>query len=148
MTKIFRRILCLLTSIMVLITVCILSISISANALSDTINLNEINSFYLSGLDVKTFYFTPSTDQYYVVETTGEYDTVIRISNLSVGSIVNDDGGIGNNGRIYFKGESARQVKIEVKFVEDYSSFDNQSGFVKLQVRKQKFAMIGYMLPT
>lgn len=100
---------------------------------------------YLEGVEVKTYYFTPNSDGYFVAETTGNLDTRLKISSSSGLFIINDDGGINNNSRIYFKAEKGVQITIDVRLYEDYSSDDASSGYIELQLRKQRFSMFSYV---
>lgn len=114
--------------------------NLTAHAESNVLLINEKRTVYLGEDEVQAFYFTPEDDKMYVVETFGNCRTVLLISNFVDTTITTYKGGQGENARIYFKGNPATQYKIEVRH---YSEIEE--GTFQIQVRKQKFAMFGYI---
>lgn len=110
-----------------------------ASAETAVLSLNEKRAVTINANEVKTFYFTPDSNQHYVVETFGDLDTKLRISNIPDGEIINDDYRGNRNASIWFKAERNREIKIEIK------AYGKNYGSTTLQVRKQRFSMFAYV---
>ena len=95
-------------------------------------------SEHISAGETKEFIYYLSDEMYYVVETRGNLDTYLTIEGLGSTSLTNDDGGIGNNACIGFKGIKG-WITIKLRF---FSS--TLSGTTELQIRKQQAVMYGF----
>lgn len=138
--KKFLPILSILLMAVVLFAVFSTTTPLKAYADTDIIKLNELKTVNLSAGEVKTYYYTPTDNKYYVVETTGYYGTKLKVSNLRNGEVIDSVSGIGDNARIYFQAEASKQVKIDIKF---YNS--SYTGNTVLQIRQQTISMFGYI---
>ncbi|MDE5721459.1 MAG: CHAT domain-containing protein [Clostridia bacterium] len=107
-----------------------------ASAETAVLNLNEKRAVTINANEVKIFYFTPNSNQHYVVETFGTQDTKLRVSNIPAGEIINGGRYTDDNARIWFKAEQGRQIKIELKLYRA-----GMSGSTTIQIRKQRFSM-------
>lgn len=138
-TKKFYELLTIIAAIVILIII-VASSTVATKAYADgsTLVLNEKKQVY-NVSDEQWFYYTPEDSCYYVAETSGGLDTVLRVGNAYF-EIVNDNITPSNpNSRIYFKAEEGRQFRVDVRFCYSYS---NQ--YSLLQLRRQRFSMFGY----
>lgn len=109
------------------------------NALVDrgALVLNNIN-YIINENNEQRFYYTPEDSRYYVVETSGRADTILKVINSST-EIVNDNINSSNlNSRIWFKANAGNQFTVDIKFR------NSERMMSTLQLRKQRFSMFGY----
>ena len=104
-----------------------------------TLSLNYLYNVTISAGGNGYYKYTPTSDFYFVVETFGSYDTMLRVENTGTGTIVDDDSGRGLNAKIWFKGVAGQTIYIYTKF---YSN--SVSGSFNLQLRQQYFDMFAY----
>ena len=103
----------------------------------------DINSVYKISLTpgaVEYFDYIPDSNQYYVVETMGNLDTKLRVNYAEQGTIIDDNSGSGVNSKIEFKAIKSQRITIELR-----CSTVSMSGTTTIQIRKQRFAMFGYV---
>lgn len=82
---------------------------------------NNSYSVYLSSGSSKQYSFTPQTSGYYVIYSTGSYDTIVYLYNNSGSQIAsNDQGGESNNFRLSYYLTAGQTYQYKVKFY--YSS--------------------------
>ena len=103
-----------------------------------TINLNEKKNVSLSSGQTKSYYITLAQQKYYIVETFGNYDTYLIIKDLSEGTLLDDDSGVGLNAAIGFIGEY-KTIKISTRF-----AYTSMSGTYQLQIREQQAVLYGF----
>lgn len=96
----------------------------------------ELNTFYTVTLapgETKEFSIYISYERYFVVETRGNADTYLTVEGLSVGTLADDDSGVGQNACIGFVSEIGKLPTIKIRLYNP-----NASGTVTLQVRQQQ----------
>jgi hypothetical protein len=107
----------------------------------EDLTLNEQQSVTLSASEIRSFEFTVPDNKYYVVETmqaVALVDTVLLISNLTVGSKENDDGGVGYYSLYGFNNQGGRTLTISVRLWDA-----DLSGTFLLQIRRQQAVYYG-----
>lgn len=132
---------------MVILIIIIASSTVSAKAFVDggTLILNEKKKVYCVtdkyGMpDEQWFYYTPDDSRYYVAETSGELDSVLRVGNPYFEIVNNNITPQNDNSRIWFKAEAGRQFRVDIRFC-----FTFETKYTTLQLRKQRFSMFGYV---
>ena len=105
------------------------------------IYLNELKNVSVSSGSYQCYTYTPQTNQFFVVETFGNYDTKIKVTNTTTGTIIDDDSGVGNNARIYFQAIQNQTLYIYTQ-IWGYGSATYQ-----IQLRKQTFSMFAFNVP-
>ncbi len=100
--------------------------------------INERKTVNVSQGNFACYTYTPSTNQFLILETFGDYDTKIRVENTSVGTIIDDDSGEDHNAKIYFQGVQGQTLYIYTK-IYGYGSATYQ-----IQLRKQTFSMFAF----
>lgn len=103
------------------------------------IYLNMKNNVSLSAGQIKYFTYTPESDYYFVIETYGDCDTKIQVSDTASGTIIDDDSGVGLNAKVEFRGVQGQPIYISTKL---YNS--NLTGNYSIQLRKQRISMFAY----
>ncbi len=108
----------------------------SVNSESQRLYLNTMYTKTIEKGQVLEFYYTPDTNQYLVLETYGNTDTLAEVYSPSIEPIISDDDGTISNAKICFQGKIGEKISIRVKC---YSS--TSQGDTIVQLRKQRFTM-------
>ncbi len=118
-----------------------LKVSLKYNDSINSLSLDIKYPVYIEAGETKEFYCYLSDELNYVVETRGRLNTYLTIEGINEDTLVNDDGGVGSNACIGFKGKQGK-IKIKLRF---YSS--STSGVTELQIRHQQAVMYGFNYP-
>ncbi len=126
---------CFFLLIFVYIVIVVFTSTAKANTNNSFLYINERKTVNVSQGNFACYTYTPSTNQFLILETFGDYDTKIRVENTSVGTIIDDDSGENYNAKIYFQGVQGQTLYIYTKI----NGYGNASYLI--QIRKQTFSM-------
>lgn len=102
-------------------------------------SLNYQYNVTLSNNEIGYYYYVPVVSSFFVIETFGTEDTILRVDNTENGTIIDDNSGYSFNSKIYFKGVAGELINIYVKF-----NTPSVYGNFVLQLRRQYFSMFAY----
>ncbi|MBR1625246.1 MAG: RICIN domain-containing protein, partial [Clostridia bacterium] len=110
----------------------------------EDVTLNERQTVIAAAGEIKTYQITIPDNRNYVVETIQKqttYDTELYVSNLTYGTLYDDDSGAGSYSQICFNGQAGRDIAVSVKFK---NLSEGETAMCYLQIRKQQAVFYGF----